>query len=341
MDINKHRRSVHSLYIKILCNELETGGIAIQESLQAAQLPMDFMEQGEGMVSIYEFELLADFAKARTGRQWIGLELAQKIITNHHGPLGYLIISSANVEEALNSLVKYVGLRTYLLDLKLLKKGNQVKLTIIEKEHLDSARILFLEGFITIVINVFHSVYGKNIKGLRLELKYPEPEYSDMYLQSFACPVKFSCEKNEIIFDAEVLLHQNIMADSKAFRLAEIECQKLYDNVALNDGLKSKIENIILSANGSFPSLNEVAGLMGMSKSTFIRRLSKANTSFKEIVDDIRHELANYYLIESEMSMENIAEKLGYADTSNFSRVFKRWHNTTPSKFRSSHQNNK
>ena len=338
-NINKHRRSVHSLYIKILCNELEADDIEVEESLRAAQLPQNFIEQGEGMVSLYEFQLLADFAKARTGRQCLGLEMGQKIIANHHGPLGYLIISSPTVEESVKALLKYVALRTQLLELTLLENANTVSLRIIEKNDFESVRTIFLEAFITIVTNVLQSVYGKAIKGLNIELNYPEPEYSQMYEQSFECPVKFSCAHSVISFDKAVMQHKNLMADAKAFRLAEIECQNLHDSLIANDGLKSNIENILLKAENEFPTLEEVAIQLGMSKSTFIRRLAKANTSFKEIVDDIRHELANYYLLETELSIEKIAEKLGYADTSNFSRVFKRWHNLVPTKFRDKFKN--
>ncbi len=117
--------------------------------------------------------------------------------------------------------------------------------------------------------------------------------------------------------------------------MAEVQCDKLLESLISNNGFKNKIESLILDEELPFPTLEKVAEKLSMSKSTFIRRLALADTSYKKITDNIRGELANYYLIETGLSIENIAEKLGYADTSNFSRVFKRWHKLTPSQFRS------
>src|SRR5690606_19151203 len=101
---------------------------------------------------------------------------------------------------------------------------------------------------------------------------------------------------------------RNMMADAKAFRLAEIECQHLYDNLVSNDGLKNRIEEIILNAEHQFPTLEEVAEELGISKSTLIRKLAKSSTSYKKIVNDIRFELATYYLLETQLPIESIAE---------------------------------
>src|SRR5690606_23679154 len=104
---HKHRRSVHALYIKLVCQDLELQGIPVERSLRAAQLPEDFMESGDGMVSIHEFQLLYDFASRETEDHYLGLHIGSKIFTNHHGPLGYLISSSPNAEVALQLLVRF------------------------------------------------------------------------------------------------------------------------------------------------------------------------------------------------------------------------------------------
>ena len=53
-----------------------------------------------------------------------------------------------------------------------------------------------------------------------------------------------------------------------------------------------------------------------------------------EALDDVRRELAAWYLLETSLPVERIAEKLGYQDPSNFSRTFQRWFGTTPGSFR-------
>jgi len=338
MDINNHRKSVHSLYIKILCIDLESHGIDYEESLKAAHLPKDFMAQGEGFVSIFQFQQMADFARTRTGKKWLGLEIGQKISTSHHGPLGYMMASSIDPETAINALVKYISLRSPLLGVKLERNNNQACLRIQENVNINAIRDVFLESFFCVIINIIGIVYGKKLNISRLDLNYPKPDYHQHYQDFFQCPIYHNKPFSAVYFDVSVLKHKNLLSDSMAYRLAEVECEKLYLSLLSNDGLKSKIENIVLNPNAPFPTLEQTAHSLDISKSTFIRRLHKANTTYKEIVNSVRQELSDYYLIETKLSVENIADKLGYEDTSNFSRVFKRWHNTTPTQYRVSHR---
>ena len=338
MNINRHRRSVHNLYIKILCNELVQEGVAIEDLLKAAHLPLSFMDEGEGMVSIYEFHCFVDFALSRTGKKWLGLALGAKLVSNHHGPLGYLMTTSPDLGTAIEALVKYVSLRTHLLTLELCKGDDEVRLVLHEVEKIDAVQQVFIEAFLITTLDVLQLVFGRPIEKLRLELAYNEPEYVDFYRNYIDCPIQFGCKANAIVLPASALGAKNIMADSKAFALAEIECRNLFDRTLHHQNLKSRIEKILLDPSNPFPTLDVVAEQVGMSKSTLIRKLAKENTSFKQVINSIRHELASYYLIETDISVERIAEKLGYEDSSNFARVFLRWTNTTPSRFRLSHR---
>jgi AraC-like DNA-binding protein len=71
-----------------------------------------------------------------------------------------------------------------------------------------------------------------------------------------------------------------------------------------------------------------------MSIRTFIRRLKNEGTSYQTLVDEVRREIASWLIRDKSLSVERVAERLGYQDTSNFSRVFKRWFNDTPSAYR-------
>ena len=67
---------------------------------------------------------------------------------------------------------------------------------------------------------------------------------------------------------------------------------------------------------------------------TLNRRLRAQGTSFQRELDNTRHEMARYFLGETSMSLAKIAEALAYADTTAFSRAFKRWSGVTPTGWR-------
>ncbi len=91
---------------------------------------------------------------------------------------------------------------------------------------------------------------------------------------------------------------------------------------------------MVLNANGTLPTLSEVAGRLFLSTRTLRRRLEDAQTSYQEIVGETRRDVAVRYLTQTSLSTEAIAEILGYSDTANFRQAFKRWTGESPQQFR-------
>jgi AraC-like DNA-binding protein len=98
--------------------------------------------------------------------------------------------------------------------------------------------------------------------------------------------------------------------------------------------LAQRVLDRLLDRDGDYPSLTEMAAELAMSNRTFIRKLKAQDTSYQMLLDDVRQELALFYLRQSDLSVEAIAERLGYRDTSNFSRTCKRWFGLTPRQIR-------
>lgn len=84
----------------------------------------------------------------------------------------------------------------------------------------------------------------------------------------------------------------------------------------------------------STPGLEEVADALHLTPQTLRRRLKDEGASFQEIKDNLRRDLAIHYLNTSEFSVQEIAVMLGFAETSNFHRAFKKWTGSTPRKYR-------
>jgi AraC-like DNA-binding protein len=82
------------------------------------------------------------------------------------------------------------------------------------------------------------------------------------------------------------------------------------------------------------PSKSDVASRLNMTERTLLRRLKEEGTTFAEVFDRLREELAFQYLNHDEMSLSDIAEVLGFSDYGTFSRAFKRWTGRRPSDVR-------
>ncbi len=82
--------------------------------------------------------------------------------------------------------------------------------------------------------------------------------------------------------------------------------------------------------------IGEVARALGMSRQTLYRRLKAEGVTFEEVLEAKRRQLAIRYLALDRSSVKAAAYKLGFSEPAAFSRAFKRWTGTSPSRFRES-----
>ena len=90
----------------------------------------------------------------------------------------------------------------------------------------------------------------------------------------------------------------------------------------------------LFEGKGPYPGVQAMARELNMSPRTLFRRLSEEGVSYQQLLDETRQEMAEWYLRKTREPIERIAELLGYADASNFSRTFRRWFGVPPGAFR-------
>ena len=93
-------------------------------------------------------------------------------------------------------------------------------------------------------------------------------------------------------------------------------------------------ELIISSCPNGEPKRGEIAKALYMSERTLQRRLQDEGTSFHQILDNTRRELAQQHLRRRKVSLAQPAYLLGFADQSNFHRACKRWFESSPGRYR-------
>jgi len=94
------------------------------------------------------------------------------------------------------------------------------------------------------------------------------------------------------------------------------------------------VAGLLLRTPGQFPDIETVAAQMAISSRTLRRRLLAEGSSFQQLLDEVRHQLALDYLRRTRMSTEDIAAALGFSDAANFRHAFKRWSGLSPAAWR-------
>ena len=82
------------------------------------------------------------------------------------------------------------------------------------------------------------------------------------------------------------------------------------------------------------PTAGQVAAALGVGERTFARRLAAEGATFRQVLDELRCDMAKSYLSDPELSLGQIAYLLGYGEQSAFTNAFRRWTGKSPRRFR-------
>jgi len=99
-----------------------------------------------------------------------------------------------------------------------------------------------------------------------------------------------------------------------------------------------KVRSFLLATLGRNTSLEHVAAHLGVPVRTLRRKLRDEETSFRDLFDQLRAEVAIKYLRDTQMTIDDIAHALGFSETSNFRHAFRRWNHASPQEVRRSLQ---
>ncbi|RZT04325.1 AraC-type DNA-binding protein [Duganella sp. CF402] len=163
-----------------------------------------------------------------------------------------------------------------------------------------------------------------------VEYNFPEPDYAHVFEETFGCPVRFGMQHNVMEFSDTDLVSALPAAPPLANGGGEHVLATLAS--AQPPTFSAKVQALLASLLPKGPPhRDDVAAQMMMSERTLQRRLAEEGTSFTNLVDDTRRELARQSLSAGELSLKMLSFQLGFSEPSAFYRACKRWFGMAPS----------
>ena len=126
-------------------------------------------------------------------------------------------------------------------------------------------------------------------------------------------------------------------ASQESAELCVQQCELLISKFSEKTNLVEDVRYEILSRPAYFPDIETVAGKMHMSSRTLRRHLDKQGTSYQDLLNEIRLNLARDYLLATALRLDQISQLLGYTEPANFTHAFKRWTGVSPRTYRMQH----
>lgn len=325
---------IHPIYLRLLALLLRQQGVAAEPVLADAGLRAEDLQQGETAIDVARLRALIDSALRHSGSPWLGLQLGAEVQAFSHGPVGFAAIASGSLLQALEVACRFIALRAPVLRLELRRGASHTRLIVHEQTDLGDARRFVLEALLVMLERLLQSVSGSSLASVEHQLPWPEPPWSRNYAAYLAGGLRFGSPQLISRFPNALLESACLSADPQAFELARLECERRLQSGAAERDLTSRIRRQLWQCEGSYPDAKTSAARLGMSLRSLYRSLAEAGCSYRSLLDEARCSRAQRLLIEGDATVAAIAERLGYADPSNFSRCFRRWCGQTPRAFR-------
>jgi AraC-like DNA-binding protein len=329
------KRTTAAIWVKSIAEMLAAEGLDVGVLLSAAGIDRAALEAPGARLPSEKISLLWELAAERSGNPAIGLAQHQVARPASFDVVGYTMMSCADLHGAFERLIRYLLILSDALTMTMSEERAGYRVTFVlfgGDRPVPRQRIEFI--FVT-VIGFCRWISGREVHPLAIELPYPAPADPAPWRAAFRCPLAFDASRASLLFSRADLTAPLPTSNPTLAELHERfagEYLKHFDHAQTSYRAR---EVIIRRLPDGEPRRDEVAGELCMSQRTLQRRLEEEATSFVQLLDDTRRELAEQYLGRLQLSLAQAAYLLGFADQSSFFRACRRWFDLSPGQYRS------
>ena len=293
-----------------------------------AGLPIDHAKLSEPktQVPLKVCEAILGRALELTREPALAVHVGTQMRASTHGFLGFAAMTAGTAREALELAVRFASTRTSAVGLALYVEGKTASLVLEERVPLTP----LIREFVVVALFIGIWQLGQALTGTPLdgvaECAFPAPDYLGKL--PTAGRLRFDCPAHRLVFPSSALELRLQSADAVATRLAREQCERELAEV-VDAGLPGRIRALLAESDGT-RSLEDIAKDLHMSARTIKRKLADRGTTFSELRDDLRRQRALLLLDNRELSIGDVAARLGYSELANFTRAFRKWTGQTP-----------
>jgi AraC-like DNA-binding protein len=303
--------------------------------LTEARMTRDQFVNPDNVISYDAMGRLFARGLAHTGCQHLGLLVGQPGGLHSLGLVGLLVRCSRDVGTALRSLERHFHLRVRGAALVLDVNGPLTRLGHVVHDRVEAIEQIN-DGAIAEVFNALRILCGASWRPAEIQFARRVPADVRPFRRFFDAPLRFDADMHAVVFDSRWLSHELPAVDPELRRLLSREIARL--ELMHGDSFPDQIRTVLRSSlSTGTVSAESVAGLFSMHPRTLARRLEGFGTGLRDLLEEARYDAAREMLAHTSLDVGQIAESLGYARTSVFSRAFGRWTGATPSAWRRAH----
>lgn len=315
---------------------LSSYGIEADAFIRGAGIdPNEYHPAGKRVPGVLMEELILKALDA-TDDDAFGLRLVEAATPNTHHALSAALLYSSNLRSFFQRFERFWSLVTTLYQVKLIDQRMSAQFSLHPAKEIDQ-RVLDTDAdtFCGIVLKYVQYVTGTKFVPLKVQLtRSKNPKYEARYANFFGCEIEYDREFACVVVSREDLDKRLIGGDSELAKQNEQAIVRLMEKANSLDLPTRVYAKLVEKLPEGECTREMMAEMMNMSPSSFYQKLKESGRTYQDILDETRLALARNYMRQSTISTSEIAYLLGFHDSSNFSRAFRRWTGLSPSDYR-------
>ena len=329
----KHSTSVRMI-LMLLKNAASTG-INTQTICETVGLTSKTLEDPEARIPFDCLETIWKEVVLKTKDQDFGLHLGESM---HEYPGGNIVLSvmmnCPTVGDALDKFCCYHNLMSDAIQPKLYVKD---KLAYLSWETADprlrpSRHIS--EALLSIFKTILKHLTENPFSPVEVHFRHAPPQDIREHQRIFQAPLLFDQLKDELVIGKQHLGKPVFLANPQLLETLERYALNLIHKIYLPNSLADKVICLLEKGlQGEKPLVESIAAELAVSARSLQNKLSREGTTFQQLLDYSRKEMAMQYLKNPEMTLCDIAFILGFSEQSAFNHAFKRWTGKTPKQY--------
>lgn len=314
----------------VLIDLARSRGIDSHHLLRGCELFYDDIVTGQAQISPGQFLRLIANAQKLLNAADTSFLFGQRLWPGHYGAGSHLLEQADHLLQALEDLVTYRALLSPLLTPVLHLDDRYLHLYWRDSCGAAERLPFLLEASMTAVVALARRQQNERLPW-RFQFAYAEPSHVEQYWVHLGEALSFDRPSTVMSLPREHLLQPWPNGGATGARVARQACNEQLQNWGWQRSLLDEL-HAHLSAHIRQPlSLERVASAFATSPATLKRKLGKHGTHFQEQLDLARRDLALYLYQVKGYNNDEVAQRLGFNDITNFRRSFKRWTGRVPS----------
>ena len=321
-------------WTRALRRQLDSLGLDSTALCHAAGLDIAQLDDPNARYPLAATTRLWQLAVAASGDPALGLGTSRHVAPTTFHALGMAVMASGSLREVFERIVRYHQVVSDVLTLELRDIGSTCEFHFRLPPGSPPPAAEAIDAFAAIYVRTCRNRLGRDYAPLAVYLRRPAPADPQPWLDVFRAPVHFAAPEDMLCFARDDLDrpledgNPELAAHNEAVLQKRLEALQP-DTVARR--LRRALEQCL--PNGE-PSAETLAHGLHLSLRSLQRHLAEEGTSYEQVLADTRHALALQHLQTQDCSISEVAYLLGFADSSSFSRAFKRWSGQSPSQYR-------